>query len=72
MAEENTTKEINDGSKSELSDLLCRKATYCKKEFLTDSNEPSTSTVVSFCGDIKWSKDEKRRPCKFFRSIKLS
>lgn len=30
---------------------------YCKKEFLTDSPEPSTSTVVSFCGDVKWSKN---------------
>ena len=36
--------------------LSCQ--TYCKKEFLTDSPEPSTSTVVSFCGDIQWSKDE--------------
>ena len=33
--------------------------TYCKKEFLTEESEPSTSTVVSFYGDIKWSKDEK-------------
>lgn len=48
----------DDVSKSELSDLLCAKGTYCKKEFLTDSPEPSTSTVVSFYGDIKWSKDE--------------
>ena len=31
--------------------------TYCKKEFLTKEPEPSTSTVVSFYGDIKWSKD---------------
>lgn len=31
---------------------------YCKKEFLTDSPEPSTSTVVSFYGDVQWSKDE--------------
>ena len=31
--------------------------TYCKKEFLTDPDEPSTSTIVSFYGDIKWSKD---------------
>ena len=46
------------GNVSELSDLLCRKGTYCKKEFLTDPPEPSTSTVVSFYGDIKWSKDE--------------
>ena len=46
------------GNVSELSDLLCQKATYCKKEFLTDSPEPSTSTVVSFYGNIKWSKDE--------------
>jgi len=33
------------------------KQTYCKKEFLTEEPEPSTSTVVSFYGDIKWSKD---------------
>ena len=58
MDETNTTKVADNVSKSELSDLLCRKATYCKKEFLTDSPEPSTSTVVSFYGDIKWSKDE--------------
>jgi hypothetical protein len=32
---------------------------WVKKEFLTDENEPSTSTVCSFYGDIKWSKDEK-------------
>ena len=51
-------KQRANGNVSELSDLLCRKATYCKKEFLTDSPEPSTSTVVSFYGDIKWSKDE--------------
>ena len=46
------------GNVSEFSNLLCRKVTYCKKEFLTNSPEPSTSTVVSFYGDIKWSKDE--------------
>ena len=51
-------KQRANGNVSELSDLLCRRATYCKKEFLTDSPEPSTSTVVSFYGDIKWSKDE--------------
>jgi hypothetical protein len=33
------------------------KNTYCEKEFLTKSPEPSTSTVVSFYGDIKWDKD---------------
>lgn len=32
---------------------------YCKKEFLTDSPEPSTSTVVSFSGLIQWGKNEK-------------
>lgn len=26
---------------------------YCKKEFLTDSPEPSTSSVVSFSGMIQ-------------------
>ena len=51
-------KQRANGNVSELSDLLCRRATYCKKEFLTDSPEPSTSTVVSFYGDIKWSKDQ--------------
>ena len=30
---------------------------WVKKQFLTDENEPSTSTVVSFYGDIKWDKD---------------
>ena len=57
MEKENNNQET-DAPASEWSDLLCRKATYCKKEFLTDSPEPSTSTVVSFYGDIKWSKDE--------------
>ena len=38
---------------------------YCDKEFLTDSDEPSTSTVVSFHGDIKWSKDEEGGPISF-------
>lgn len=32
--------------------------TYCKKEFLTDSPEPSTSTVVSFSGDIQYGCSE--------------
>ena len=32
---------------------------YCKKEFLTDENEPSTSTVVSFSGPITWGPDEQ-------------
>lgn len=31
---------------------------YCDKEFLTDSPEPSTSNVCSFYGDIKWDKDQ--------------
>jgi len=30
---------------------------YCKKEFLTDEHESSTSTVVSWHGDIEWSKN---------------
>jgi len=30
---------------------------YCKKEFLTPDDEPSTSAVVSWYGDIKWDKD---------------
>ena len=57
MKNENKNKET-DAPASEWSDLLCREKTYCKKEFLTDSPEPSTSTVVSFYGNIKWSKDE--------------
>ena len=56
--ENGNNKQDTNGNVSKLSDLLCRKATYCKKEFLTDSPEPSISTVVSFYGDIKWSKDE--------------
>ncbi len=32
--------------------------TYCKKEFLTDSPEPSTSTVVSFSGEVQYRNDE--------------
>ena len=52
MSETKTT----DGVSAVLStDGLC--LTYCKKEFLTDSPDPGTSTVASFCGDIKW------RPC---------
>lgn len=31
--------------------------TYCKKEFLTDSSDPGTSTVVSFYGDVTWHKE---------------
>jgi hypothetical protein len=30
---------------------------YCKKEFLTPEDEPSTSAVVSWYGDVKWDKD---------------
>lgn len=33
------------------------KELYCKKEFLTPEDEPSTSTVVSFFGDVKWHKN---------------
>ena len=33
--------------------------TYCKKEFLTNDPEPSTSTVVSFSGPITWGPDEQ-------------
>ncbi len=33
--------------------------TYCKKEFLTDSPEPSTSSVVSYSGLVQWGKNEK-------------
>ena len=31
---------------------------YCTKDFLTSLQEPSTSSIVCFYGDIKWSKDE--------------
>ncbi len=39
--------------------------TYCKKEFLTDSPEPSTSSVVSFCGNVQWGKKDKPEPLSF-------
>lgn len=39
--------------------------TYCKKEFLTKGNEPSTSTVVSFSGLIQWGKNEKPEHVSF-------
>jgi len=32
---------------------------YCRKQFLTDDPEPSTSTVVSFHGNMKWGKDSE-------------
>ena len=38
---------------------------YCKKEFLTKENEPSTSTVVSFSGLIQWGKNDKPEPLSF-------
>jgi len=37
---------------------------YCVKEFLTDSPELSTSSVVSFYGDVKWHKGDKE-PLRF-------
>ncbi len=40
--------------------------TYCKKEFLTDSPEAGTSTVVSFCGDIRWRPSEEPEHLEFF------
>ena len=39
--------------------------TYCRKEFLTDHPEPSTSTVVSFCGLVQWGKNDKPEPLSF-------
>ena len=39
--------------------------TYCKKEFLTDSPEPSTSSVVSFSGLIQWGSNDKPEPVNF-------
>ena len=33
--------------------------TWCKKEFLTDAPKPSTSTVVSFSGEVQYRNDEK-------------
>lgn len=38
---------------------------WCKKEFLTDSPEPSTSSVVSFCGEMQWGKSDKPEPLSF-------
>jgi len=38
---------------------------YCKKEFLTDAPEPSTSAVVSFCGNVQWGKKDKPEPLSF-------
>lgn len=38
---------------------------YCKKEFLTDSPEPSTSSVVSFSGLIQWGHNDKPEPLSF-------
>ena len=39
--------------------------TYCKKEFLTDSPEPSTSSIVSFSGLVQWGKNDKPEPLSF-------
>ncbi|RLI67689.1 MAG: hypothetical protein DRP02_14050 [Candidatus Gerdarchaeota archaeon] len=39
--------------------------TYCKKEFLTDSPEQSTSSVVSFSGRVQWGKNDKPEPISF-------
>jgi len=38
---------------------------YCKKEFLTDSPEPSTSTVVSFYGTTKWKRGDESEDLAF-------
>lgn len=38
---------------------------YCEKEFLTDSPEPSTSTVVSFAGLVQWGSNDKPEPLRF-------
>ena len=43
---------------------ICTKS-YCKKEFLTDSPEPSTSTVVSFSGMVHWGSNDKPEPLNF-------
>ena len=40
-------------------------AAYCKKEFLTDSPEPSTSSVVSYSGLVQWGNNEKPEPLNF-------
>lgn len=40
-------------------------ATYCKKEFLTDAPEPSTSSIVSYSGLIQWGKNDKPEPLSF-------
>jgi hypothetical protein len=41
------------------------KEIYCKKEFLTNAPEPSTSTVVSFSGFVQWGKNYKPEKLKF-------
>jgi len=38
---------------------------YCKKEFLTDTPEPSTSTIVSFAGEVQWGKNDKPELLRF-------
>jgi hypothetical protein len=38
---------------------------YCEKEFLTDSPEPSTSTVVSFYGDVQWGRNDRPENLSF-------
>lgn len=38
---------------------------YCKKEFLTDENEQSTSSVVSFSGMVQWGRNDKPEELHF-------
>jgi hypothetical protein len=42
---------------------------WCKKEFLTPENEPSTSTVVSFAGKIKWSSKQDSEEDLYFVEV---
>lgn len=38
---------------------------YCNKEFLIDSSDYSTSSVVTFHGNIKWRKNDNPESLSF-------
>ncbi|MFW6219330.1 MAG: hypothetical protein ACOC33_00550 [bacterium] len=42
---------------------------WCKKEFLTPENEPSTSTVVSWAGEVQWNGRQDGKENLFFVEI---
>ena len=42
---------------------------WCKKEFLTPENEPSTSTVVSWAGEVKWSSSQDSKEDLYFIEV---